>query len=212
MKNFVICLTIFVLIFGGIGGYFYITKTLKNKNIEEIKKGWYVEITNEYINVRENAHTDAEIIGKVKEGEVYEALDMNFENSAYFWYKIDFNGKEGWIASHKKKPYLKDYSNPKDIAEPYIKYYDDVYKVVSIDDISYDHLEVVEDREDYEITHVVYHEYVPSEYIDQYWILYTVTDAANKSSSKLQKIEFEEKPAESEVLDFIDYEINIGNN
>ena len=96
-------------------------------------------------------------------------------------------------------------NNPNDIATPVIKYYDDVYKVVSIDDINYKHLEVVEDTDDYEITHIVYHEVKKSEFIDQYWILYTITDGAGKSSSKLQKIEFEEKPDESEVTDFSEY-------
>ena len=37
---------------------------------------------------------------------------------------------------------------------------------------------------------------------DQYWIRYTITDASGKSSSKTQKIEFENRPASSEVKDF----------
>lgn len=208
MKNTVICLVIAVAIFGGIGGYFFIKNSREEARLEEIKKGWYVEITNEYINVRDDAHANANLLGTVNQGEIYEVLDMNFDNTAYYWYKIVYNGTEAWIASRRKNPYVNDYNNPTDIAVPVIKYYEDVYKVVSIDDINYKHLEVVEDRDEYEITHVVYHEYKPSEYIDQYWILYTVTDAAGKSSSKLQKIEFEEKPSEDKVLDFDDYDKN----
>lgn len=208
MKNTVICLVIAVVIFGGIGGYFFIKNSREEARLEEIKKGWYVEITNEYINVRDDAHANANLLGTVNQGEIYEVLDMNFDNTAYYWYKIVYNGTEAWIASRRKNPYVNDYNNPTDIAVPVIKYYEDVYKVVSIDDINYKHLEVVEDRDEYEITHVVYHEYKPSEYIDQYWILYTVTDAAGKSSSKLQKIEFEEKPSEDKVLDFDDYDKN----
>lgn len=208
MKNTVICLVIAVVIFGGIGGYFFIKNSREEARLEEIKKGWYVEITNEYINVRDDAHANANLLGTVNQGEIYEVLDMNFDNTAYYWYKIVYNGTEAWIASRRKNPYVNDYNNPTDIAVPVIKYYEDVYKVVSIDDINYKHLEVVEDRDEYEITHVVYHEYKPSEHIDQYWILYTVTDAAGKSSSKLQKIEFEEKPSEDKVLDFDDYDKN----
>ena len=173
--------------------------------IERIKKGWYVEIKEEYINVRDDAHTNANELGKVNQGEIYEVLDMNFDNSAYYWYKIDFNGTEAWIASKRNRPFVNDYNNPTDIAVPVIKYYEDVYKVVSIDDINYKHLEIVEDRDEYEITHFVYHELVPSEHKDQYWILYTITDAAGKSSSKLQKIEFEERPSEEDVKDFSEY-------
>ena len=206
MKNMLICFIILVLIFGGVGGYWYIKKINEEARIEEIKKGWYVEITSEYINVRDDAHANANLLGKVLEGEVYEVLDMNFDNISYYWYKIDYNGNDAWIASKRKSPYLKDFNNPTDIATPIIKYYDDVYKVVNIDEINYKHLEVVEDRDEYEITHVVYHEVVPSKHIDQYWIEYTITDASGKSSSKLQKIEFEELPSEEEVIDFDEYE------
>ena len=206
MKNALICLLIIVVLFGGVGGYFFIKNLKEEARIEEIKKGWYVEITSEYINAREDAKTSAKELGKVLKGEVYKVLEMNFENTSYYWYKIEYKDSEAWIASHKKKPYLKDYNNPTDIAVPVIKYHEDVYKVVSIDDINYKHLEVVEDRDDYTISHIVYHEYVPSEFKDQYWILYTITDAAGKSSSKLQKIEFEEKPDKEDVVDFKEYE------
>lgn len=205
MKNFFICLIVIIVLVGGVGGYIVFKNIKEEARLEEIKKGWYVEITNDYINVRDDAHANANQLGEVHKGEIYEVLDMNFDNTAYYWYKIDYNGKEAWIASRRKSPFVNDYNNPTDIAVPEIKFYEDVYKVVSIDDINYKHLTVVEDRDEYEITHVIYHEYKPSEYIDQYWILYTVTDGVSKSSSKMQKIEFEEKPSEDRVLDFADY-------
>ena len=37
---------------------------------------------------------------------------------------------------------LKDYNNPVDIAIPIIKFEDDTYKVVSIDDINYKHFQL----------------------------------------------------------------------
>ena len=206
MKNAVICLLIIVVLFGGVGGFIVIKNIREEARIKEIKKGWYVEITNDYINVRDDAHANANLLGTVKIGEVYEVLDMNFDNTAFYWYKIDYKGNEAWIASRRKKPYLKDFNNPTDIAVPEVKFEENLYKVVSIDDINYKHLEVVEDKDEYTITHEIYHEVKPSEHIDQYWILYTITDGVGKSSSKLQKIEFEEEPNEDEVLDFDDLE------
>jgi len=206
MKKVAICFMFLIIIVGGVAGYFFI-KDLKEKGrIEEIKKGWYVEITyKEPIRVRSIPSTTGEEIGTVKKGEVYKVLDINTKSSAYYWYKIEFEDTEGWIASGKKNHWVNDFNNPNDIATPVIKYHEDVYKVVSIKDINYKHLEIVEDTKDYKITHVVYHEVKKSEFIDQYWILYTITDGSGKSSSKLQKIEFEEKPDESEVLNFSEY-------
>lgn len=203
MKKFFTFILIVIL---GIGAYF-IYKNIQNKKyIEEVKKGWYVEIIyDQPINVRDLPSTDGEILGKAKKGEVYKVLDVNTEGKIYYWYKIEYKGEEGWIASGKKIHWVKDVGNPNDIADPVIKYYDSVYKVVSINDINYKHLEVIEDTDTYTITHKVYHEVNPTENIDQYWIEYTITDGAGKSSSKLQKIEFEERPDESQVIDFAEY-------
>ena len=200
MKKFFTFLFIVVL---GVAVYFGFKKIKNDKYIEEVKNGWYVEIIyNDPINVRDMPSTDGENIGKAKKGEFYKVLDIDTSKKIYNWYKIEFKGEEGWIASGKKVHWVKDVNNQNDIAVPEIKYYENVYKVVSIDDINYKHLEVIEDTDKYEITHVIYHEVNSSEFIDQYWIEYTITDGAGKSSSKLQKIEFEEKPDESKVLDF----------
>lgn len=206
MKNVMICLLILVIIFGGVGGYIYYQKYAEEKRVEEVKKGWYVEILEDYINVRSDSNSNAKKLGQVNKGEVYKVLEVNLDNSAYFWYKIEYKNEDSaWIASYRTKPWVNDVNNPTDIAVPIIKFYEDTYKVVSIDDINYKHLEVIEDSVDYEITHIIYHELVPSQNKDQYWILYTITDGAGKSSSKLQRIEFEEIPDESEVVDFSKY-------
>ncbi len=206
MKNFWLCLILLLILVGSVGGYIGIKTIKENKRLAEIKKGWYVEITHEEpINVRSKPNSKGEKIGEVKKGEIYKALEVDTENSIYYWYKIEYKDTVGWIASGKKVHWLIDHNNTIDIAVPYVKFKENVYKVVSIDDINYKHLEVVEDTDDYEITHVVYHEVKPSEFIDQYWILYTITDGAGKSSSKMQKIEFEERPDESRVKDFLDY-------
>ena len=206
MKNFWLCMILLLILVGSVGGYIGIKTIKENKRLAEIKKGWYVEITHEDpINVRSKPNSKGEKIGEVKKGEIYKALEVDTENSIYYWYKIEYKDTVGWIASGKKVHWLIDHNNTIDIAVPYVKFKENVYKVVSIDDINYKHLEVVEDTDDYEITHVVYHEVKPSEFIDQYWILYTITDGAGKSSSKMQKIEFEERPDESRVKDFLDY-------
>ncbi|MBE6156775.1 MAG: SH3 domain-containing protein [Firmicutes bacterium] len=206
MKKLFIFLLFVCLGAGGVFGYFYIKDLKEKERIEEIKKGWYVEIIHDDpINVRSIASTNGKELGKVYKGEIYKVLEINMESSAYYWYKIEFKDTEGWIASGRKIHWVNDINNPNDIATPIIKYHEEVYKVVGIDDINYKHLEIIEDTNDYEITHIIYHEVKKSQYIDQYWILYTITDGAGKSSSKLQKIEFEEEPDESEVVDFSEY-------
>ncbi len=200
------CLLILLLIVGGVGGYIYYKDYQNKQRLEEIKKGWYVEIIKEYINVRESADSYSDKLGEVKMGEIYQVIEVDTETDpSYYWYKISYKNKEAWIASGKKKHWVKDYNNPIDIAIPIIKFYEDVYSVATIEDINYKHLEVIEDSDDYQITHKVYHEVKPYQNIDQYWILYTITDGSGKSSSKMQKIEFAIKPDESQVLDFNDY-------
>jgi len=206
MKKASIVILLILIIVGGFGGYSFYKDLKEKQRIEEIKKGWYVEIIYEDpINVRNVPSTNGKELGKVNKGEIYKVLDINTESNIYNWYKIEYGDTEGWIASGTKIYWVNDVNNPNDIAAPIIKYHEDVYRVVSIDDINYEHLEIVEDTDDYEIKHTVYHEVKKSEFIDQYWILYTITDGTGKSSSKLQKIEFEEKNKEDRVVDFKKY-------
>jgi len=208
MKKLIGIFFVLCVIAGGIGGYIYFKNIKEKERIEEIKKGWHVEVVYKTpINVRTKPSTEGDKIGEAKKGEVYKVLDINMESSAYYWYKIEYGNEIGWIASGKKINWVKDINNPNDIAVPVIKYHEDVYNVVSINDIDYDHLEIIEDTDEYEITHIVYHEVNAAKFIDQYWILYTITDGADKSSSKLQKIEFEETPDESLVTDFSEYRV-----
>ncbi len=207
MKKFTIFLIIVLLVGGGVGGYFLVKNIREKARIEEIKKGWYIEITyDDPIKVRTEPSTSGKIWGEVKKGEVYKVLEINLENHSYFWYKIDFNGKDGWVASGRRNHWVNDVNNPTDIQVPEVKFEDDVYSVATIKDINYKHLEVIEDTDDYKITHEIYHEVDKSRYIDQYWIKYTITDGAGKSSSKVQKIEFGTNPDESLVKDFSELE------
>ncbi len=203
MKQFIRCLLFLGIIGIGVFLFFVFKNHETEKNLDEIKKGWYVEVIyNKPINVRKEADENSESIGKVNKGEIYKVLDVETEKSnIYFWYKIDFKGKVGWIASGKRNFWVNDYNNPTDIVTPEVKFESNTYYVRSIDDINYKHLTIIEDKPNPVITHVVYHEKDK----DQYWILYTITDAVGKSSSKMQRIIFEVNPDESRVLDFLDY-------
>lgn len=217
MKKFLLL----VIIFGslGYGGYYLYNKKQEAEKEEalvaEIKKGWYVEVLTDFINVRKTHNAYDAKIGEVKKGMVYKVLEYNGEDDAYHWYKIELrDGTIGWISntrSFTKEQFLKDYNNPEDIAIPKITYDNDTYYVDNIDNINYNHLTLWDDREGYSVTHEVYHEYMECsddnfsfscEDKDQYWIKYTITDAVGKSSSKTQKIVFVENPSPNQVKDF----------
>ena len=206
MKKFLIIVIILLVITGGIGGYFYIKDAKEKARIAEIKEGWYVEVLEDDVNIRAKGSANGTILGKTKKGDIYAVNDVDVAGNTY-WYEIDYDGTPAFIFSSTKYNYLKDVNNPNDIATPTIKFFDKIYYVDSIDDINYDHLEVWDDRPGAEVTHQVYHETgvdINGNIIDQYWIQYTVTDKEGKSSSKVQKIEFNKRPSEDRVLDFKD--------
>lgn len=208
MKKFLIIVIILLVISGGIGGYFYIKDAKEKARIAEIKEGWYVEVLEDDVNIRAKGSANGTILGKTKKGDIYAVNDVDVAGNTY-WYEIDYDGTPAFIFSSTKYNYLKDVNNPNDIATPTIKFFDKIYYVDSIDDINYDHLEVWDDRPGAEVTHKVFHETgvdINGNIIDQYWIQYTVTDKEGKSSSKVQKIEFNKRPSEDRVLDFKDLE------
>lgn len=161
-----------------------------NKSIDE--SAWYVEITNSHINVREKADLHSNLVGKVAKGEKYLVIEAK-QTAAYIWYKIDFNGEEGWIANDTDKGWLIDYNDPNDFVAPTLKYKDAIYYTNSIDTITYDHLIITDDKNDYVITHKVY-----SDKTDPtlFWVQYTVTDGSGKSDSRTQRVVFEVAPEE----------------
>ena len=210
MKKFLVILIILLLIGGGFFAYKYISNEKEKDRIAEIKKGWYLEIITEELNVREKGSRNSKLLKTVQKGDIFKVLDVEVLGNNSFWYKIEYeDDKVGFVYNTKSLNYLEDYNNPKDIASPILKFNENVYYVDSIDDINYDHLEVWDDRPGAEVTHQVYHETgvdINGNIIDQYWIQYTVTDKEGKSSSKVQKIEFNKRPSEDRVLDFKDLE------
>ena len=206
MKKLLIIILILAVIGGGFGAYYFFSGRANERNIEEIKKGWHVEIENDYINIRKEASANSDILGEVKKGEVYKVIEVEPVGNTY-WYKIEYEkDKYGWIFNSNSSDYLEDVNNPEDIASPTLKFFESVYYVNSIDEITYDHLEVEDDKPGVTVTHQVYHEVNTETGKDQYWIKYTATDAVGKSVSKVQKIEFNERPSEDQVLDFSELE------
>ncbi len=212
MRNLMKSLLLLLVIGLIVAGVIFFKDFKEKRRIAEIKKGWYIEVTHyEPINIREKNDIHSKLLGTAEIGSVYKVLDADATSSStLYWYKVDYDGTEAWIASNKRKPWVKDVNNPIDIVTPTVKFESNILYVPTIDDINYKHLEVVEDSDDYEITHVVYHEVKDSEFtgrVDQYWILYTITDGTGKHSSKMQQVIFDINPDESRVLDFEDYHV-----
>ena len=210
MKKFLIILLIILSLVGGFFGFLFVKKIIHEKRIAEIKKGWYVEVTASEVKIRRKPTIESDILDYAHEGDVYQAVDLEVI-SGNLWYKIEYDkGKYGWIANprsanpKKQSKYeaLKDGNNPNDIAKPKIRFFDSVYYVNSIDEITYDHLEVTDDKEGVVVTHKIYHEVDETEGKDQYWIQYIATDASGKTTKKVQKVVFNVRPDESKVLDF----------
>lgn len=206
MKKFGIIILILCLIAGAFFGYKFVTKKVEDARIEEIKKGWYVEVLNEYVKIRKEADRNSAELAEAKKGDVFKVDKMETLNGN-FWYYVEYeNEKYGWVANPRNSDYLNDQNNPSDIKAPTIKFFDAIYYVDSIDAINYDHLEVTDDKEGVTVTHKVYHEVNEFEGKDQYWIEYTATDAVGKTTTKVQRIEFNNRPSESEVYAFSELE------
>ena len=97
----IIILLIITLVLSGLLVY----KNRDNKENEKIvqtnKRDEYVtqiEITNEYINIRKENDSEAELLGKVYKGEIYTVLETK-EDEYYNWCLIETSdGKKGYIA------------------------------------------------------------------------------------------------------------------
>lgn len=202
MKKLKIIFGILITIVVGFFVVKFVLGVMEDARIKKIKEGWHIEVVNDYIKVRKEPDRNSSELGEVKKGEVYKVDDYENHNGN-FWYHVEYEkGKWGWVANPVGKDYLNDTNNEDDIKAPTIKFNDAVYYVDSIDDINYDHLEVTDDKPGVTVTHKVYHEVNEEQNKDQYWILYIATDAVGKTTKKVQKIEFNKKPDESQVEDF----------
>ncbi len=202
MKKMKIIVCFFALIVIGVLGYFLFQKYMESSRNEKIKEGWHIEVVNEYIKVRQEPDQNSAPLGEVTKGNVYKVDDYENHNGN-FWYHVEYEkDKWGWVANPLGKDYLTDTNNEDDIKAPTIKFNEDTYFVNSIDDITYDHLTVTDDKPGVTVESKVYHEVDEAQNKDQYWILYIATDTVGKQAKKVQRIEFNKKPSESEVIDF----------
>ncbi len=203
MKKLKIIFGILITVVVGFFAVRFILGVMEDARIKKIKEGWHIEVVNEYIKIRKEPDQTSSELGEVKKGEVYKVDDYENHNGN-FWYHVEYEkGKWGWVANPLGKDYLNDTNNEDDIKAPTIKFNDAVYYIDSIEDINYDHLEVTDDKPGVVVTHKVYHEVNEEQNKDQYWILYIATDAVGKTTKKVQKIEFNKKPDESQVEDFV---------
>lgn len=182
------------------------------------RNAWKVVITEEFINIREEATAYSNKLGEAKRNDVYIVKEKVLENK-YVWYKIvlkdDDKHQYGWICSERKYPYVKEINAKKaevseevisDNAKPVIKYKEDVYRTKDISTINYDHLTVTDDSE-YKITSQVYKETCSDYY--QYWIVYTATDKYGNKGTKTQAIKFEEDPSDDDVKNLTEIRSNV---
>lgn len=102
----IVILFVIALVLGGL----LVNKKLNSNNKEEIVQSnardenlEQLEVTNDTINIRMEADTKSEKVGKVSKGEIYTVLETK-EDNYYTWYKIKTsNDIEGFIAG-KYKP------------------------------------------------------------------------------------------------------------
>lgn len=102
----IVILLVIALVLGGL----LVNKKLNSNNKEEIVQSnardenlEQLEVTNDTINIRMDADTKSEKVGKVFKGEIYTILETK-EDNYYTWYKIKTsNDIEGFIAG-KYKP------------------------------------------------------------------------------------------------------------
>lgn len=202
-KLFTLFLIIMILFIGFKIGNYAFTRIKEQQYIKDVKKGWYAEVTTEELSIREFPTATSRKLGSAKKGEIFKVVGFDTNDEKFYWYNIKRkDGSKAWLANPKATgTYLKDYNGDDiDVAAPKITFKNNEYKVSSISKISYDHLEIWDDRDDYKISHIVCHE--KSSDTDQYWVKYTVKDKSGKETSKMQKITFEKEPDEEKVLDF----------
>ena len=232
MKKLLKFLVVIVIVVGGI---LFFTKGFranlrKQRNIEKIKEGWYLEVICEgpkacsdvsikndkkkvktFKNaraIRKAPTANSDLIGAAVKGDVFEVLGVDETDNLYLWYRVRYNeveNEEGYISEPRSLDInaVKDFNGELDISAPIIKFDEDEYHVETLDDINYDHLTLWDDKPGYTVTHEVYIEEHPTDRPGpQYWIQYTITDKAGKSSSKLQRITFDYEPSKSQVKDF----------
>lgn len=82
------------------------------ETIIQANSDFQIEVINDYINIRSSSNTESKVLGSVNKGDIYNVLDVT-GTTTHVWYKINYKGKKGYIASPKEEPYIKELFNDK---------------------------------------------------------------------------------------------------
>lgn len=90
---------------------YFNNKDIYKETIIQANSEFQIRVINDYINIRKSQSTESEILGEVMKDDIYNVLDV-YGGDNYIWYKIDYKGKIGYIASDRNNPYIEElYSN-----------------------------------------------------------------------------------------------------
>lgn len=92
--------------------YIYNNKDIYKETIIQANSDFQIKITNNFINIRAKATTESKILGEVNKGDIYNVLDIQ-GGTNYIWYKIDYKGQIGYIASSREEPFVEELYNDK---------------------------------------------------------------------------------------------------
>lgn len=102
----------FILVFGISVGIIIrqAQQTAHYKKVEGYNIVGRIEITKDFINVREQPSTKAAKVFEALKGEQYDVIEVFEEESGvYNWYKIVFSDRRiGWVASYKEDSWVKE--------------------------------------------------------------------------------------------------------
>lgn len=110
-----VLITLIILIIESI---FLIIIVCKNNNdiyketIIQANSDFQIKIINDYINIRSDYNTESKVLGTVNKDDIYNVLDIT-NTANHIWYKIDYKGKIGYIASPRIEPYIEELYNDK---------------------------------------------------------------------------------------------------
>ena len=82
------------------------------ETIIQVNSDFQIKVINKYINIRSSSNLESKVLGSVNKGDIYNVLDIS-NTEKHIWYKINYKGKTGYIASPKEEPYIKELFNDK---------------------------------------------------------------------------------------------------
>jgi len=87
-----------------------IIQIARYKKIDKIETIGTIEITNDFINVREHPNTKSKKIYEATKNEKYKYIEVYEEETGDFkWYKIKFSDRRiGWVATPKVDKWVKE--------------------------------------------------------------------------------------------------------